>query len=152
MCNIRTKTDLKEVTIYKLVLQSKRNGGYYSFFAGFPIKVGPVPIFRRRQVPVNLKGFNIYGRGQGLYNKNLRGRTSGFAAFQVAKTLADYDRNRNKKWGNVYNGNEGVIKILKIQLGGSIYEGTSASIADCISDFETVYAGSEILSIEEVSE
>jgi hypothetical protein len=149
MCNINSKTDLKTKTIYKAV--KKYRGRYFSYFSGFEIKLGPVDLDWKVTKLAAIEGLEernlLHARPYNptmefLYNENMVGKTSGFGEEKWAKHLA-FGRSR-------YHMKEVHLAILKIKLGGEIWEGTAAKIGAGIPVDIKTYAGTEILSFEEL--
>ena len=88
MCDINKKTKYKTRIVYKVCY--KIDNKYYSYFAGMLIKEGKVET--RTQSPHKYLSLTIpeirimdYHQGESLFNKNLVGRTSGFASLDIAK-------------------------------------------------------------------
>lgn len=135
MCNLtKRRRDLTEVTIYKLVTKEV-DGRYRSYFANTPVHVGKVI---PQQIPGQYipLGFHFYKKGDGLYNRKMVGKCSGFKNPKIAKELFGYKEDENV--------------VLEIVLGGEIWEGDSKGISMSIYDEEVTYAGTEILSIKEL--
>lgn len=148
MCNINKKTKYKTRIIYKVCYKCGDN--YYSIFAGMKIEIGKTAdSIRLSHLPINSRyiGFNQYEIGDGLYNDNLIGRTSGFkdkeAAFKLLKRQYLIKDNNNVI--------EAEPVVLKIKIGGSIFQGNSRLISLGFPNDKVTYAGSEILSFEEIS-
>ena len=137
MCDISKPTKLKEITVYKVATKSQ--SGYLSAFVEAPIKLGEVKPFEMTGILV-LK----YGYNSALFNINMIRRSSGFKSKEAAQKLADFFANNSEDENN----NENLI-VLKIKLGGSIMRGTSNYIGG-IDASHITYAGTEILSIEEI--
>ena len=140
MCNITKKTDKETVTIYKVVIKYKRR--YYSVFSGVKIKIGGVtPQTNRdfKRIDNLTNGGWRYNAFSPLYNNIMPGKTSGFATLESAKSLAEDD-------SRVYSSRI----VLKIVLGGEIWEGDALDISHRVPNTAIVYAGSKILSFEEV--
>jgi hypothetical protein len=135
MCNITKKTDKKTVTVYKAVIKDGEN--YYAFFSGIKIGVGTVKPQIDADYVKNIYLYRGYFKHDSIYNENMVGKTSGFAKHKTAKLLLSEC---------FYT--EAVI--LKMVLGGEIWEGNAEHIACEINPSEVVYAGTEILSFEEV--
>ena len=128
MCDIKEKTQFKTMTVYKAVRVSK--GKYLSPFARTPINLGSVPEFKKFEVVSDF--FNP--------RHPLHGKISGFAKKQDAITLANDDCFPTPS-----------MKILKIKLGGIILMGSTNNICYKLRTVNNItYAGSEILSIEEL--
>jgi hypothetical protein len=152
MCDINKKTKLKTVVVYK-VCRYMHDDKYYAYFSGMEVcrgKVKDLPFYQRteghnnpfiiRYTFNNLNGELTYNRN---YNKNLLGRTSGFKLLKTAKAFMMMVRSGYSSSSNCY--------ILKLTLGGDIMQGTGEGIAknpDIRNS--TVYAGTEILSVEKV--
>jgi hypothetical protein len=134
MCDLREKTDLKTVTVYKTV--TKVRNSYYSYFAGTKIKLGKVRK-QTKKAPKIIKyrmNYNFYIPDTFHYNEYMVGKCSGFEYLEDANALG----------GRYYN-------VLKIVLGGEIWVGTTKNISThSIPPSNRIYAGTEILSFEEV--
>ena len=135
MCDISKKTKLKQVTVYKAVdknfvypeWEGEGKYEYVSCFTYFPLRVGRV----------EKDSAYSEGRGARLYNQNMIGRVSGFVNKKYAKSLV--------------SGSLGTADaVLKIVLGGDIMQGTGKNISEDIPSRCKVYAGTEILSMEEI--
>lgn len=140
MCDISKPTKRKTVTVYKTVIKEK--GKYYSLFTGYPLAVGKVKEYEEDTG----KGFNDlldYEDGGFLaifFNHNMKGRISGFKLKKDAVALAT-DRENNLP----------PVVVLKIVLTGNILRGTTRGIDRMIiPKTHTAYAGTEILSMEEI--
>ena len=131
MCNLNTTTNLKQQTVFKVVYKTK--DGYKSCFAKSKVVIGKVIPQTERP-----KDGIYYKAVPSLFNELAVGRSSGFEKLEIATILA-------ATYGSYSN-----ICILKIELGGSIVSGTALGIMNHKYDREIVYAGTEILSIEEV--
>jgi len=130
MCNLKEKTDLKTVTIYKAV--EKIGGKYYAFFAGTLIKLGTVEPQSYKNVHKRFK--HRVDDWYISFNDNMVGKCSGFKMKSDAIRLADGKNDA----------------VLKIKLGGEIWIGDALNIDMYIPDDHIIYAGSEILSFEEI--
>jgi len=119
MCNLTRITKRKTATIYKAV--EKYDGTYYSYFVGFPIKLGIVDgsTIDTDLIPRRF-GFIPVGNNPLAIN-----RTMGYVKLKDA--IAD-----------TVNCNH----FLKMKIGGSIVEGKFNN--------KSILAGSEILSFKEV--
>ena len=146
MCDINKKTRIKRATIYKVAVKDKE-GNLFSYFAGWPVKLGPVGEFQK---PGRLgdHSFTHHETCEPLYNENLIGRTSGFAKLSVAKKLYDYNDYNRSDGGDVSS--ESALSIVRLTIGGSIMKGSSAMISSSLPDYEVVLAGTEVFSIKEV--
>lgn len=135
MCDIKQKTQLKTMTVYKAVCKRRENN-YLSPFALTPIQVGKVPDFT---LYFTLHKKSYYQD----YQHPMTGHISGFARLKDAIICSEL---------NCFKDKEGYMKVLKIKLGGSILMGTTANIANkhVLPWNHITYAGSEILSIEEL--
>jgi hypothetical protein len=138
MCNITKKTNKETIIVYKAVIRVKKR--YYACFSGIKIKVGKVKPqtnrdYNRIENRFLLDGWR-YDTLSMFYNKNMVGKTSGFATLKSAESLA-------------YDGYGSRI-VLKIVLGGEIWRGNAVKISSSVPDNAVVYAGTEILSFEEV--
>ena len=136
MCDIKNKTLLKTMTVYKAVGKTN-TGDYISPFAHAPITTGKVPFFTISEIK------------NWWYNTShpLHGKVSGFARKRDAEILSNHIK------ANPFAYPEN-MKILKIKLGGTILIGTTNMILheNILSWNHITYAGSEILSIEEIEE
>ena len=131
MCDISKKSKFKTKTVYKAVVLCS-DGTYLSAFAGAPLAVGLVPNFRKDQL-----------RYSGWFNPShpLHGKISGFAQKQDALKLSEADYLLSHP-----------IRVLKIKLGGTILVGSTKGIdSQLIPPNHITYAGTEILSMEEIS-
>ena len=133
MCDIKQKTQLKTMTVYKVV--KWKGGEYISYFAEAPIRVGKLPNWKKSE----LRNWWI-NPSHPLHNK-----VSGFLRKEHAIITAEHVRRAHRCDNNVH--------ILKIKLGAPILKGTTGHIIS--SKFLTwngiTYAGSEILSFEDVT-
>lgn len=148
MCDIRTLTTHKTKTVYKVVF--KKEGKYITPLTYMVITIGKVAkmkfikrfmpfsdYFYVKLVPVSYSAITL--PSSPYYNFHMTGKTSGFSSLKIARIYKNtfYERD--------------LMVILKIKLGGSIYSGTGRNTMDSkLADSAIVYAGSEILSIEEV--
>jgi hypothetical protein len=140
MCSIKTKTTKETVTVYKAVI--KNEGKYYAYFSGVEIMKGIVKPqvisdIHREYVKFKSAFLRYLSPEDASYNKIMVGKSSGFAnennAFQLIKN-PDKDEN---------------CAVLKIKLGGEIWEGDARGIGT--EDLNAVvYAGTEILSFKEI--
>lgn len=134
MCDINKKTDLKEVTVYKVAILKDEK--YLSYFAKTPLKVGEVPIY------------DLYGDNGpiGNYistcntNPNMIGRVSGFR--NISDGLIKFINGDKMIWSNR------IIVLLELVISGDIMEGTAANISSEIDASEIVYAGTYVKSIK----
>ena len=129
MCNLKEKTDLKTVTVYKAV--EKIDGKYYSYFAGTLIKVGTVEPQSIDNIHKSFKGRFLEGWSW-HHNKDMVGKCSGFKIEDDARILAESDT------------------VIKIKLSGEIWIGDATNIDSDIDDDAVIYAGTEIQSFEEI--
>ena len=128
MCNLTKKTNLKTVVIYKAV--RKIYDKFYGNIAGTEVKLGKVIPQQKQEFQFYwARWFKLYTP---FYNKNMIGKCSGFATRENAHLL----------FGNNI--------VLKITLSRTIWRGTAKDISRDISDRAVIYAGTKILSIEEV--
>jgi len=139
MCDINKKTNYTTRIVYKVV--HKNGDNYYALYSGLPICIGNVDKrWRISKLKENIRDnydFNSFTPDTWTYNRNIIGKTTGFADLKAAKILKR-ESNREDK------------TILKIKLGGEIWKGTSKNILSEYFDNHIVYAGSEILSFEEI--
>lgn len=134
MCNLKEKTDLKTVTVYKVVRRNK-NGDYCSVFAGTPFFIGKVvPQHHYEPRQLNMM-YHWYNELHNLYNAHMVGKCSGFEKRSVAETLA-------KAF------NEGGFQVLKVELGGEIWTGDCKNISVYVDYDEVMFAGTHVLSYE----
>lgn len=140
MCDISIQTRFKTKTVYKVAYQIL--GAYYSMFAGMLLNIGQVSKMPLYKGGVHHR-FIRYKECPELFNPHMQGRTSGFKTKRAALELV-------KNTLNVEIPAMSYTVILKIKLGGNIIQGTSAGIGGVSSRYVT-YAGTEILSLEEVS-
>ena len=136
MCNISKKTKLKKVTVFTAVIKHKED--YYSYFSLKKLKVGkviPLTMEELNKCPVSTGSAKDYlNPNEQFYNENMVGRVSGFATIDPANTLYD-------TFGKV---------VLKVVLGGDIMRGTAKNVMERRYNKRVVYAGTEIISMEEV--
>jgi len=135
MCDINKKTDLTTKIIYKVV--RILDGKYYAYYSGLPIEIGKVDSSwedKKHKWPDYL-----HYKFTRLYNNNMIGKTSGFATLKAAMILK-----QNCKYY------QDTTTILKIKLGGEIWKGNGKNISSVISNDIVTYAGTEILSFEEI--
>jgi hypothetical protein len=136
MCNITKKTKKKTVTVYKAVY--KLGKYYYSCFAGTRITVGKVKPQTEKDynkisnITDSANFFETYDQN---WNNQMVGKTSGFAKKSNAVKLSPCYSNRC---------------VIKIQLGGEIWQGDAYNISSNIPYDEITYAGTEILSFEKI--
>jgi len=135
MCDISKKTTFKRKTVYKAVIKNKEH--YYSYFAGTPIEIGKVN--PQQGNSFGTPEYKLFFPNNIHYNPNMIGRCSGFFAKEDAKKF-------------VHESPAGT-RLLKIVLGGEIMQGTTAKICSpgCIPWDHITYAGTEILSFEEIN-
>lgn len=144
MCDINKETKYKTRIVYKVCY--KIDNKYYSYFAGMLIKEGKVET--RTQSPHKYLSLTIpeirvidYHQVESLFNKNLVGRTSGFANLNIAQILRLRLQHGDLKPR---------VVLLKMKIGGSIFKGSTKNISISIPSDSVTYAGSEILSFEEI--
>lgn len=143
MCNLHSKTDLKEVTVYKAA--RKINGEYYSFFARSPVRIGKViPQAKETMCSDILFDRYLYKPERWCYNLIMTGKCSGFQLKEHAFTLVN-----TRSWLREI---ENEIVVLKITLGGEIWMGNAEHIHMDIPDEDITYAGTEILDFEVLDE
>ena len=142
MCDIRNKTDLSKITVYKLVKTDIQNN-YYAFYSGLPIQLGKIELdwdgSKIERTFFDQYDFQDFIHSF-LFNGFMNGKMSGFATLEMAKKLLSK---------TVYGGDNKTI--LKIELGGEIWKGTSKNISIYIPDDGIIYAGTEVLSFKEIS-
>lgn len=134
MCNISKKTDKETVTVYKVVERKLSEGGceyYLAYFSGVKVALGNV-----KSQTDNDKGYYRYEPESSHYNETMVGKSSGFARLETALNFLE-DSLTN-------------CCVLKIVLGGEIWEGDASHIAIEIDFKEKIYAETEILSFEKV--
>ena len=105
------------------------DGSYNSWIANVPIKLGKCPNYMPRQ-------YNIQ---QCHYNINMIGKCSGFARLKDIINQIKYDRYKKRK-----------PIILRLELSGSIMQGTAFNVADQVRNSSITYAGTHIDSIKEL--
>ena len=129
MCNLTKKTNLKTVVIYKAV--RKIDDKFYGNIAGTEVKLGKV--IPQQEQNILFHWARVFRSEHSAYfNKNMIGKCSGLATEENAHLLS----------GNNI--------VLKITLSGTIWRGTAKDISRDISERAVIYAGTQILSIEEV--
>lgn len=138
MCNLTTKTRKKTVVVYKLVYEI--DGNYYACLSGVKIELGKVKP-QTDEDWHNIKNqprciWRSYTPSSGFFDKNMIGKTSGFADKRIAEVA----------YFQLYG-----CRMLKITLGGEIWMGDASGISYHISEDEVIYAGTEILAFELVS-
>ena len=133
MCDIKEKTQLKTMTVYKAVYRNDKDE-YLSPFAETPVEIGKVPNFTREV---------LCGMFQDILHP-MRGHISG--CLKKAHAIIISKASCFDNWQNN-------MKIVKIKLGGDILKGSTSGILDEneLTSNGIIYAGSEILSIEEVN-
>ena len=137
MCDISKKTRRKTVTVYKIV--DKYKDEYYALFSGVPVKTG-------KAIKQNYSHASIstisqhYEENNCLYNPNMVGKCSGFELQEDAYVFI----------GSAFEALAFYRRVLKVVLGGEIWEGTTKYISMLIPDDHKIFAGTEILSIKEV--
>lgn len=136
MCNLKQKTDLKTVTIYKVVSINKK-GEFCSVFAGTPIKLGKVRSQRSYHHSQLYNYAHWYKPTSSLYNKRMVGKCSGFHDLEVARILSRCASLKRH--------------ILKIKLGGEIWVGDSKNISGDVPESAKIYAGTQILEYESMA-
>lgn len=150
MCDISKNTDLKTVTAYKVVMKREEKGKaqYYSWFAGTPLKVG-IPTKQTHELYNTMsklfdRSLRYYCLGENYFNKNMVGKTSGFEkkedAFSLLNDITSYSF---KPMLNVC--------VIELKLKGEIMQGTAARITLSIPSHHITYAGTEIVSIKEIT-
>lgn len=149
MCNIHKKTYFTTKTIYKAV--KKMQGRYFSFYSGFEIKLGPVdPEWSLSKLDSSIKckwrastwmGVRPYLPSMTLYNPDIVGKVTGFGKEKWAKLVFNKPR---------FQKPDVEFAILKMVLGGDIMKGDATGVAKFIPDKIVTWAGSEILSFEEI--
>ena len=150
MCNINKKSYFETKTVYKAV--KKIDGRYFSFYSGFEIKVGSVDPnwtlsdenfvgIKCKWKPIIWLAVRPYLESMPLWNKNIVGKVTGFGSEKWARLV--FEKTRFHK-SNVD------FAILKMVLGGDIMHGNAVGICRWIPDNVTTWAGSEILSFEEI--
>ena len=142
MCRLIRKTNRKTVTVYKVVTTPYRLEGYYACFSGVKIEVGKVQpqtikIYDRMSKYLFPNDYTTRNTGwsRWMFSENMVGKSSGFAKLSNARKLRSARTN---------------YKILKIVLGGEIWEGDASQICSQVRYSEKTFAGTEILSFEEV--
>jgi hypothetical protein len=143
MCNISKKLDAESVVAYKVV--RVQDDMFYSCFSGYPFKVGKVGrVGDDWRIPVWGHDYSTLLMKY-LYNENMINRVSAFKDMYHAEILRD----EGIRWGDFH----GTYKVLKIVLKGDLMEGTGANIGGSKQfDKAVVYAGTEVVSIEEIEE
>ena len=145
MCDISKKTRRKSVTVYKAVLIDGKH--FKSVFSRMIIKTGEVS--KRFLSHDKRHHDNDYSH---LYNENMVGRTSGFKskedAFALAKSMIENSSEmiKDQQTKLPYD-----VTVIKMVLGGNIMQGTTCMISDNISDKNKTFAGTKILSFEEIN-
>jgi hypothetical protein len=123
---------METVTIYKAVKKIREN--YYSIFAGTKIELGVVKPQSHKNTHRSFRAYESFHIGHSFYNEIMVGKSSGFIEIDDARCLAD----ENKE------------VVLKIELGGEIWQGDAEKISFYIPEHHILYAGTEILSFEEI--
>ncbi len=152
MCDINKETKYKTRIVYKVCY--KIDNKYYSYFAGMLIKEGKVETRTQsphKYLPLTISEMEItdYHQGGSLFNKNLVGRTSGFASLDIAKQYILRLKLQNINFYKRRYLRPRVV-LLRIKIGGSIFKGSTKNISVSIPSDSVTYAGSEILSFEEI--
>lgn len=139
MCDVNIRTKYTTRIVYKVV--HKIGEKYYALYSGLPIRLGNVDKrWRLSKLKESIRDsydFNVFTSDEWSYNRNIVGKTTGFALLEAAKILKQESSKEDKT-------------VLKIKLGGEIWKGTGKNILSSYFDKYIVYAGSEILSFEEV--
>ena len=134
MCDIKKKTQLKTMTVYKAVFKTK-DGKYISPFAQALITIGDVPQYKEDELACGYrsKRHPMYGYVSGCLKK------------QHAITIATLPYIG-------FNMPHADPIVIKIKLGGNILKGSTAGIAKTqeLTWGGITYAGNVILSIEEI--
>ena len=174
MCTLKESTDLKSVTMYKVML--RHDGKYYSMFSGLKMTLGPVEemrleangvrvehqepidktlletvLFRkqRTQFDHDIFCFADYRKDGRGYHEEMPGRTMGFKSLDAARMLGKTYRLEHKWFVE--------LVIIKLQVSATenktIWKGNSEgmnlppSYNVCVT-----YAGPNVDSFEEVEE
>lgn len=141
MCNVNIKTKYTTRIVYKVV--NKIADNYHALYSGLPIRIGKVDarwkLSKLKEDILDNYDFINFTPVDWTYNSNIIGKTTGFANLKAAKILQK---------GTHREANT----ILKIKLGGEIWKGTSKNILSESFDNHIVYAGSKILSFEEIKQ
>jgi len=148
MCNISKKTRRKTVTVYKVAV--KFNDSYRSPFTFKKLILGKVkPLTELEAKTGATKGLNsmrYFDPTFQFYNWNMLGKTSGFYTKRAAKEVFNHTygliHDLKATWGLT-------AVILKVTLGGEIWEGSAKRICEEYEKDRT-FAGTEILSMEEI--
>ena len=143
MCDLKSKSKLETVTVYKLCRKHKNK--YYAYFSGMEISVGNVADMSFKS-KVGDKRFRKYSNdksryGYKLYNELAVGRTTGFLSKRMATNLQFGD-----------GGPSCGAVLLEIVIAGDIVRGTGSHIIGYWEELNKaiVYAGRQIVSYKEV--
>jgi len=144
MCDLKSKSKLETVKVYKVCTKDKDK--YYAYFSGMEISVGNVADMPLRCVLECGKKFREYTNdenkyGSKLYNRLAVGRTSGFLSKRIATNLQYGD-------GGPYGG----TVLLEMVIADDIVRGTGSNIMGFWKELDKsiVYAGRQIVSYKEV--
>jgi hypothetical protein len=149
MCDISKPTKFKTKTVYKVV--AKVNDRYRSVLSFSTLSIGKVmPLTRLEALYGNQIGtdsVNYLNEHDVFFNHNMVNRVSGFGRKDDAEVFM-----RDCGGGDIIDivREHFPVVILKLKLGGSIMEGTTNRIDKFIPNHHKTYAGTEILSMEEI--
>ena len=146
MCDISKQTDLKERVVYKTVV--KHEGFYFSVFCGKLLTTGKVEPLKRSEA-LWMEELNKWRDAlrylqpeEYLFNPHMVGKVSGFVSKEITER---FTASNNKVHSDLTH------VTLKVKLGGDIMKGTAKRISYDISERAHTYAGTEILSMEELN-
>ena len=141
MCDVNIRTKYTTRIVYKVV--HKIADKYYALYSGLPIRIGNVDkrwrLSKLKESIQDKYDFSSFTSDNWSYNRNIIGKTTGFTDLKAANILKRESHREDKT-------------ILKMKLGGEIWKGTSRNILSEHFDNYIVYAGSEILSFEEIKQ
>jgi hypothetical protein len=140
MCNVKEPANIQEIVGYKIVF--KEGNKYLSPFAGKEIGIGKVYDMPFYNFEDQTKyWFYVYDE---LDNPNMIGKTTVFKSLEEAQIILKVlnKDESNLQWKDCI--------IIKIKITGNIIKGTSARIVEGFNNY-IVYAGEEVLEIEEIN-
>lgn len=131
MCKIIGETKRKSVTGYKAVLRIGKN--IYSPATGLKYIVGMrIPKMKKKRKLAEYSWVDFLNVNSDTYSPKMQGRTA------IFKNLKDIKNHPNFETAIL----NGTYEVVKMTLGGEIFEGTYAS--------KPTFVGSEILEIQTI--
>ena len=140
MCDLKSKSKLETVTVYKVCYEFE--GRYFAIFSGMEVKTGPVEDMEFMGLVDGVRFLNRAAHtSHPLHNPLALGRTSGFKSKRIAARLR-FSRQQKSKLRTV---------ILEIELADDIVRGTGEKVMrDEVMNKSIVYAGKTVMSLKEV--